>query len=65
MLYHNLHDLELDCDIEVDGGINAETSKLVRQAGANVLVAGSAVYGAPDIAQAIKDIRGFEIEHED
>ncbi|MDD6120004.1 MAG: ribulose-phosphate 3-epimerase [Selenomonadaceae bacterium] len=65
MLYHNLHDLELDCDIEVDGGINAETSKLVRQAGANVLVAGSAVYGAPDIAQAIRDIRGFDIEHED
>ena len=44
--------------IEVDGGINAETAKLVREAGANVLVAGSAVYGAPDAAAAIQAIRG-------
>jgi len=58
MLYHNLKDLGLDCDIEVDGGINAETSKLVREAGANVLVAGSAIYGSDDVAKAIKEIRG-------
>ena len=44
--------------IEVDGGINAETSKLVQEAGANVLVAGSAIYGAEDVAAAIKAIRG-------
>ena len=48
----------LNCDIEVDGGINPETSKIVRDAGANILVAGSAVYGASDIADAIKKIRG-------
>lgn len=47
-----------NCDVEVDGGINAETSKLVREAGANVLVAGSAVYDAPDFALAIKNILG-------
>ncbi|MED4602576.1 ribulose-phosphate 3-epimerase, partial [Paenibacillus validus] len=35
-------------DIEVDGGINAETAKLVAAAGANVLVAGNAVFGQPD-----------------
>lgn len=36
-------------DLEVDGGINAETSKKVRQAGANVLVAGTAVFtGGPE-----------------
>ena len=58
MLYHTIHDMDFDCDIEVDGGINAETSKLVRQAGANILVAGSAVYGAPDAAEAIRAIRG-------
>ena len=63
MLYHMIAELEVDCDIEVDGGINAETSVQVREAGANILVAGSAVYGAPDIAQAIKDIRGQEIIH--
>lgn len=48
----------LNCDIEVDGGINAETSKLVRDAGANILVAGSAVYGAENIFAAINSIRG-------
>ena len=36
------------CDLEVDGGINPVTAKKVVEAGANVLVAGSAVYGAPD-----------------
>ena len=58
MLYHTIQDMDFDCDIEVDGGINAETSKLVRQAGANIIVAGSAIYGAGDAAEAIKAIRG-------
>ena len=58
MLYHTIQDMDFDCDIEVDGGINAETSKLVRQAGANILVAGSAIYGAADVAEAVKAIRG-------
>lgn len=47
----------LDVDIQVDGGINAETSKLVRAAGANVLVAGSYVYGAEDTAKAIASLK--------
>jgi len=58
MLRHTIEDMGFTCDIEVDGGINAETSKLVQEAGANVLVAGSAVYGAEDVAAAIKAIRG-------
>ena len=58
MLYHTIQDMDFDCDIEVDGGINAETSRLVRQAGANIIVAGSAIYGAEDAAEAIKAIRG-------
>jgi ribulose-phosphate 3-epimerase len=45
-------------DIEVDGGINLETAPLVIEAGANVLVAGTAIYGAPDIAAAIRQLRG-------
>jgi ribulose-phosphate 3-epimerase len=45
-------------EIEVDGGINPDTSAIVREAGANVLVAGSAVYGAADPAEAIRLIRG-------
>jgi len=46
------------CDLEVDGGINPITAKQVIEAGANVLVAGSAVYGAPDINEAIRALRG-------
>lgn len=42
--------------IQVDGGINTETAKLVVDAGADVLVAGSAVFGKPNRAQAVKDI---------
>ena len=50
---------ELSVDIQVDGGINAVTARQVVAAGANILVAGSAVYGAPDMAQAIKAIKGL------
>ena len=44
-------------DIQVDGGINSKTAKLVITAGANVLVAGSAIYNATNIISAIKDLR--------
>lgn len=47
----------LALDIEVDGGIDAATAPLCTAAGANVLVAGSAVFGAPDPAAAIAAIR--------
>ncbi|RLG11667.1 ribulose-phosphate 3-epimerase [Candidatus Pacearchaeota archaeon] len=40
--------------IEVDGGINKDTAPLVIKAGANVLVAGSAVFGKEDYSEAIK-----------
>ncbi len=46
------------CDLEVDGGIDATTAPLVVAAGANVLVAGSAVFGAADgVAAAMKRLR--------
>ena len=45
-------------DIEVDGGINAETARLSIQNGANVLVAGSSIFHALDYAKAIRDLRG-------
>ncbi len=48
----------LELDIEVDGGVNEKTAKLCRDAGANVLVAGNAVFKAPDRAAMIKAIRG-------
>jgi ribulose-phosphate 3-epimerase len=46
-----------DVDIEVDGGINADTAKQVVAAGATVLVAGNAVFKAKDYAQAIAALR--------
>ena len=45
------------CELEVDGGISPKTAPLVVEAGANVLVAGSAVYGAEDIPAAIQALR--------
>jgi ribulose-phosphate 3-epimerase len=46
------------CDLEVDGGISARTAPLVVRAGANVLVAGSAIYGrAEGVAAAIAALR--------
>ncbi|MFH1837695.1 MAG: ribulose-phosphate 3-epimerase, partial [Candidatus Omnitrophota bacterium] len=44
--------------IEVDGGINKNTSGEAISAGANVLVAGTAVFGQKDYARAIREIRG-------
>ncbi|ADC48152.1 ribulose-phosphate 3-epimerase [Alkalihalophilus pseudofirmus OF4] len=49
----------LDVEIEVDGGVNPETAKQCVEAGANVLVAGSAIYNKEDRAKAIADIRGY------
>ena len=47
-----------DCRLEVDGGVDPNTAPLVIEAGADMLVAGSAVYGAADPAAAIKTLRG-------
>ncbi len=58
ILRHTVEENGFQVDIEVDGGINEETARQVIQAGANVLVAGSAVYCAPDAAAAIRAIRG-------
>jgi ribulose-phosphate 3-epimerase len=40
-----IDDIKRTCDLEVDGGIDATTAPLVVDAGANVLVAGSAIFG--------------------
>lgn len=48
----------LDFRIEVDGGVNAVTAARCRAAGADVLVAGSAVFGAADAAAAVAAVRG-------
>lgn len=45
-------------EIEIDGGVNAETARLCTEAGATVLVAGNAVFNQADRAQAIAAVRG-------
>ena len=52
-----LRKLKPDLDIEVDGGINTETAKLCVKAGANILVAGSYIFGAEDRKKAIESLR--------
>lgn len=47
----------LSAEIQVDGGINRRTAVSVVQAGATVLVAGSAIFGRDDIASAVREIR--------
>jgi len=47
----------LSFEIEVDGGINAETAKLAKNAGADILVAGSYIYNSKNIAAAIKQLK--------
>jgi len=45
-------------DIEVDGGVSAANARILEEAGATILVAGSSVFNASDPAKAIEDIRG-------
>lgn len=52
----------LDLAIEVDGGIDADTVKLVARAGADTFVAGSAIFGAPDPLGAARAIRSAAAE---
>lgn len=47
----------LNLDIQVDGGINANTVKIAGKAGANVMVAGSAVFNSEDPKEAIKTLK--------
>lgn len=49
---------ERKIDIEVDGGINAETARLSIQNGANVLVAGTSIFHTKDYREAIAELRG-------
>ncbi len=50
----------LPLHIEVDGGINAETAVLCREAGADLLVSGSFLFRAPDVREAVRQLRGGE-----
>jgi ribulose-phosphate 3-epimerase len=49
----------LDIWVQVDGGIDARTIEIAAEAGANVFVAGSAVYRAPDPAAMVTSLRAL------
>jgi len=46
-----------DCELEVDGGVNERTAMICRENGANVLVAGSAYFKAPDPAKFVAAVK--------
>lgn len=48
----------LDIDIQVDGGISEQTAPIAIKAGANVLVAGSAIFGSKNPEKTVKALRG-------
>ena len=47
-----------DAIVEVDGGVNTQTAPLLTAAGADMLVAGSALYGAEDVKAFIRAVKG-------
>ena len=53
-----INKLGKDIDLEIDGGVTLDNAQEIIEAGANVIVAGSAVFNAPDRAKAISVIRG-------
>ena len=60
-LHNTINTRNLDCELEVDGGINIRTAKLCVRAGANVLVAGVDIFSATDRAAQIKKLRSVHL----
>lgn len=52
-----IDEMNLDIDIEVDGGVKPSNIAEVVNAGANVIVAGSAIFNAGNIDEAVKSLR--------
>jgi ribulose-phosphate 3-epimerase len=57
LLRNTLDESGVELDLEVDGGIKPDNVASIKQAGANVLVAGSAIFGSGDYKKAIEDLR--------
>ena len=56
-LRNRIDENDLDCLIEVDGGINEKTGHLCAEAGVDILVAGSYLFGQKDIAERMESLR--------
>lgn len=52
-----INENNLNVDIQVDGGINAETAKLASDSGANIMVAGSYLFKSNNMTEAVKSLR--------
>ena len=59
-LHEIIHTNNYDCYLEADGGINIETAAAVREAGANILVAGTAIYESTDVLASLSRLTGEE-----
>ncbi len=57
LLKETLDQSEVQIDVQVDGGVNPDNAFAIKKAGANVLVAGSAIFGAKDYKAAITALR--------
>lgn len=55
--YISENNIDIDIDIEVDGGINLENKDILKEAGANIIVAGSAIINTKDFKETIKSIK--------
>ncbi len=56
-LRQRLDALQIDCELEVDGGIKVENASRIAKAGASILVAGSAVFQSPDPVAVIRQMK--------
>ncbi len=57
LLRNTLNESGVELDLEVDGGIKPDNAAMIKKAGANVLVAGSAIFGCDDYKKAIEELR--------
>ena len=57
-----LDERNLDAHIEIDGGVGLQNAEIILQAGADVLVAGSSVFAAPDPTKAIHALKNIEFK---
>ena len=59
VLKEKITELGLNCEIEIDGGINLKNAPEVIEAGCDILVAGASVFNAPDIPAAVKAFKAL------
>ncbi len=57
LLRNTLNESGVELDLEVDGGVKPENAAAIKKAGANVLVAGSAIFGSDDYKKTIEELR--------